>query len=71
MFGLAIRPVILPPRAWLEKSNPFWLVLGPYLRPESVTFNDCLTFLGGCAIVAAVLTLVAMLTLRRAACRTP
>jgi ABC-type transport system involved in multi-copper enzyme maturation permease subunit len=57
------------PPAWLENSNPFWLAFAPYLRPQSVGFEDYLIFLGGCAGLAALLTLMAALTLRRAATR--
>ena len=53
--------------AWLEKSNPFWLAFAPYLRPQSVTLDDYLLFLGGCAGLTAVFTLLATLTLRWAA----
>jgi ABC-type transport system involved in multi-copper enzyme maturation permease subunit len=58
-----------PPRAWSERSNPFWLVLGPLWRPESFAFGDYLTFCGGCAVAALALTVLATFTLRRAACR--
>jgi ABC-type transport system involved in multi-copper enzyme maturation permease subunit len=55
------------PPSWLEKSNPFWLAFAPQLRPEGAAFDDYLTFLGGCAVMAGALTLLATLTLRRAA----
>jgi ABC-type transport system involved in multi-copper enzyme maturation permease subunit len=56
-----------PPPAWLEKSNPFWLAFAPYARPNSISFSDYLLFLAGCGGFAAGLTLLATLTLRRAA----
>ena len=78
LMALALAPLsawgLLPPRwttfpppAWMEKSNPFSLILGPLFRPEPVAFGYYLTFLGGCAVVASALTLLATLRLRRAA----
>ena len=58
---------INPSPVWLEKSNPFWLSFAPYVWPQSVAFDDYLLFLAGCGGFAAVLTLLAALTLRRAA----
>ena len=63
LMALALAPLpawgLLPPRwttfpppAWMEKSNPFSLILGPLFRPEPVAFGYYLTFLGGCAVVA-------------------
>jgi ABC-type transport system involved in multi-copper enzyme maturation permease subunit len=60
-----------PPPAWLEKSNPFWLAFAPYLRPGRVGFDDYLAFLGGCLALAALMALLAAVTLRRAAAREP
>ena len=58
---------INPSPVWLQKSNPFWLSFAPYVWPQSVALEDYLLFLAGCGGFAAVLTLLAVLTLRRAA----
>jgi ABC-type transport system involved in multi-copper enzyme maturation permease subunit len=58
-----------PTPTWLEKSNPFWLAFAPYLRSGGAAFEDYLTFLGACLGLSALLTLLAALTLRRAATR--
>jgi ABC-type transport system involved in multi-copper enzyme maturation permease subunit len=55
-----------PPR-WLARTNPFWLALAPYADPGATGLIDAAAFLGGCAVLAALLAVLAAAHLRAVA----
>ena len=61
--------VVGPAPDWLTFTNPFAVVFGPYFLPGGVTIENYALFIGVCVGAAAVLTLVAAMTLRWAVCR--
>ena len=58
--GMAVPP-------WLEKSNPIWLVVAPYLWPGTVGFADQAAFLAANLLGAASLAALAATQLRKVA----
>lgn len=56
-----------PPPFWIEKSNAFWLALGPTFQPGAVTLENVFWYAGGCLLLALVLTVVAVAQVRRVA----
>jgi ABC-type transport system involved in multi-copper enzyme maturation permease subunit len=55
--------------SWLEKTNPLWLVVAPYIFPGSVVPKDQFSFFVGSLLASAVLTAVAVAQLRGIAVR--
>jgi ABC-type transport system involved in multi-copper enzyme maturation permease subunit len=62
----------LGPPGWLLHANPFWLAFAPFnpfVRSSSVDPGACLTFLGGCLAVSAVVITAAVMRVREVAAR--
>jgi ABC-type transport system involved in multi-copper enzyme maturation permease subunit len=55
--------------SWLEKTNPLWLVIAPYVFPGSVVPEDQLSFFVVSLLASAVLTAIAVAQLRAVAAR--
>jgi hypothetical protein len=74
IFYLLLFPLsfLLPawvPTGWAKYGNPLYLCFAPYTSPGSVAIADFLYFLAGCIGVSAVLTVIAIVGLRRVVIR--
>jgi ABC-type transport system involved in multi-copper enzyme maturation permease subunit len=54
---------------WLTLSNPYYVVLAPYIDPGTVSVTTCAAFLAACVGISGMLAALATLQLRAVAAR--
>jgi ABC-type transport system involved in multi-copper enzyme maturation permease subunit len=60
---------VSPPPIWLKLANPFYTAFAPYLAPGATDIEEPVLFLVVALVLAAVLTVPAILCIRRVAVR--